>query len=141
MRIFFAGPLTDLKDPEKTKLFYKHLAQTASGCGFDYFWAFMNGTDPVLNPDVSPQDVYERDMNELQKSDLMITYVGEPSTGTGLEIEYAFNHHIPVYILYEKDKRISRMLRGCPAVKKELIFSGEDDALRQFKDLLLNLKK
>lgn len=139
MRIFFAGPLTDLKDPETTKAFYRRLADVAKSNGYDYFWAFLNGTDPVLNPDVLPADVYQADIKQLSLSDIMVAYMGEPSTGTGIEIEYAHRHHIPVYILYEKGRRISRMLRGCPAVKKEIIFTSPEDALRQFDTLLSRL--
>ncbi len=136
MRIFFAGPLTDLKNPVKTKAFYRRLAAVAQKNGFDYFWAFLKGTDPIKNPDVSPTEVYKIDTHQLTHSDLMVAYMGEPSTGTGIEIEYAHRQNIPVYILYEKGKRISRMLRGCPAVKKELIFTSEEDALKQFDTLL-----
>lgn len=139
MHIFFAGPLTDLKNPEITKAFYQKLSEVAIQNGCTYFWAFMNGTDPVKNPEVSAHDVYMRDIAELEKSDIMIAYVGEPSTGTGLEIEHAYTKDIPVSILYEKEKRISRMLLGCPAVKKKLAFDNESDALKQFTELLKSL--
>lgn len=136
MKIFFAGPLTDLKNPEATKAFYRTLADRAKSQGFDYFWAFLNGTDPVTNPGVTPHDVYKQDIAELEKSDILVAYVGEPSTGTGLEIEHAHHKGIPVYLLYEKGKNVSRMLRGCPAVKKELVFTDEKDALHAFDSLL-----
>ena len=139
MRIFFAGPLTELKHPKATKAFYVKLAHVAQKNGFSYFWAFMNGTDPVKNPEVSAHDVYRRDITELEKSDVMLAYMGEPSTGTGLEIEHAYTKDIPVYLLYEKGKRVSRMLRGCPAVKKELVFTDEADGLHQFEVLLKTL--
>ncbi len=139
MRIFFAGPLTDLKNSEATKAFYQKLSDVAVKNGCTYFWAFLNGTDPVHNPEVSAHDVYTRDIAELEKSDLMVAYVGEPSTGTGLEIEHARGKNIPVYLLYERGKNISRMLLGCPAVKKELIFESESDALQQFHRLLVSL--
>lgn len=141
MRIFFAGPLTDLKNPVKTKAFYRKLADIAKVNGFDYYWAFLKGTDPIKNPDVSPAEVYKIDTYHLKHSDLMVAYMGEPSTGTGIEIEFANAHHIPVYILYEKGKRVSRMLRGCPAVKKELVFMSEKDALAQFDAFLKTLRK
>ncbi|MBI4066499.1 nucleoside 2-deoxyribosyltransferase [Candidatus Gottesmanbacteria bacterium] len=136
MRIFFAGPLTNLTHPDKTKAFYRKLEEVAKKYGCDYFWAFRHGTDPVANPRVTPRDVYERDIAELEKSDVMVAYVGEPSTGTGLEIEHAHHKGIPVYLLYEQGKKVSRMLRGCPAVKKELVFTDEPDALSQFDTLL-----
>lgn len=140
MRIFFAGPLTDLKNPEATKAFYLKLAGVATKNGFSWFWAFLNGTDPIKNPDVTAHDVYMRDITELERSDIMVAYVGEPSTGTGLEIEHAYMKNIPVYLLYEKRKRISRMLRGCPAVKKELVYDHESDALTQLDTLLKSLQ-
>ncbi len=140
MRIFFAGPLTDLTNPKKTKEFYRRLADVAQKHGVDYYWAFLNGTDPIKNPDVAPAKVYQIDIHELEASDIMVAYMGEPSTGTGIEIEHAYTHNIPVYILYEKGKRVSRMLRGCPAIKQELVFENENDALRQFDALLSKLR-
>jgi nucleoside 2-deoxyribosyltransferase len=141
MRIFFAGPLTDLKNPEKTKDFYKRMAHCAQKMGFDYFWAFLSGTDPVKNPAVPSKDVYQRDIAELDKSDIMIAYMGEPTTGTGIEIEHAHNTGKPVVILYEKGKKISRMLRGCPAVVKEIIFTSEKNACDQLKAFVTNFTK
>jgi len=140
MHIFFAGALSNLSNPTKTKLFYKKMAHVVETLGHTYFWAFLNGTDPDENPDVSSKDVYNRDIAALDKSDIMIAYVGEPTTGTGLEVEHAHQTNKPVVLLYESDKRISRMLRGCPAVKKEISFSSEDDALEQLKTYLLTLK-
>ncbi|MCL4360543.1 nucleoside 2-deoxyribosyltransferase [Patescibacteria group bacterium] len=140
MRIFFAGPLTDLRNPDDTKAFYVKLANVARTAGFSYFWAFLNGTDPIKNPNVTPADVYKRDIQELTDSDIMVAYVGEPSTGTGIEIEYAYRHNIPVCLLYENSKKISRMLRGCPAIKHEIPFSDRNDGLRQFEAYLTSLK-
>ena len=139
MKIFFAGPLTNLADPEKTKTFYIRLAELVKKLGHTSFWAFLSGTDPVKNPDVEPDDVYRQDIDALDDSDLMIAYMGEPSTGTGIEIEHAYHTNKPVIILYEKGKKISRMLRGCPAVKKEIIFESEEDAMKQLKQHLSTL--
>ncbi len=141
MRIFFAGPLTDLKNPEKTKVFYTQLATVAEEAGFEYFWAFLNGTDPIKNPDVPPSDVYHRDIEELDNSDIMIAYIGEPTTGTGMEIEHAHQTNKPVVILYEQERNISRMLRGCPGIVKEIVFTSQEDACRQLKEFLLTLPK
>lgn len=140
MRIFFAGPLTDLKNPETTKQLYKDMAKITESLGFEYFWAFLNGTDPIENPDVPAHEVYQRDIAELDKSDMMIAYVGEASTGTGMEIEHAFYTNKPVIILYEQGKTISRMLRGCPAIKKEIVFSSTEDALMKLHAYLSTLK-
>ncbi|MFH0749379.1 MAG: nucleoside 2-deoxyribosyltransferase [Candidatus Gottesmanbacteria bacterium] len=140
MRIFFAGPLTDLKNPETTKSLYKDMASVAKTLGFDYFWAFLNGTDPIENPDVPSRDVYNRDIAELDASDIMIAYIGEATTGTGIEIEHAYYTGKPVIVLYEQGKKVSRMLLGCPAIKKEIVFSSKEDALAQLRAYLISLK-
>jgi len=141
MRIFFAGPLTNLEHPEETKQWYKNMADVATKNGFDSFWAFMSGTDPVKNPNVEPGYIYEKDLKELEKSNLMIAYIGEPSTGTGQEIEYAKEHNIPVYLIYEKDKPVSRMVKGNPAVYGVIEFADYEDSLRQLDTLLASIRE
>lgn len=139
MKIFFAGPLTDLPNPELTKTFYEKLSSVAQKLGYEAFWAYQHGTDPLKNPDVTPQEVNRRDIEELSKNDLLIAYVGLPSTGTGIEIEYAHAHNIPVVLMYEQGKKISRMLRGDPSVKKEIVFTSPDDALVQLETYLSSI--
>ena len=139
MKIFFAGPLTNLENSDKVKAFYIKLADIAKKLGHEPFWAFLSGTDPIKNPDVSAEEVYRRDIEQIAQSDLMIAYVGEKSIGTGEEIEYAKTNNIPVIIMYEKGDIISRMLKGNPAVKKEIAFETEDDALKQLEAYLPSL--
>jgi 2'-deoxynucleoside 5'-phosphate N-hydrolase len=136
MRIFFAGPLTVLENPELTKDFYIKLANVAKEAGHETFLAFLNGTDPVKNPEVSPTAVYQIDIKELENSDLMVAYVGESSTGTGIEVEHAKEIGVPVVLLFEEDKKVSRMLRGSPIIKKEIVFTTVEDCLTQFRDFL-----
>ncbi len=140
MRIFFAGPLTELTHPGQTKAFYKRLGDVAVECGFTYFWAFLSGTDPVKDPNVDPAYIYYKDLKELETSNLMIAYVGEPSHGTGQELEYAKEHNIPVYLLFEKSRDISRMILGNPAVKGIIAFTTYDDAITQLRGLLKQIK-
>lgn len=139
MRIFFAGPLTELTHATKTKAFYKQMARVAESNGYTQYWAFLHGTDPIKNPDVIPSTIYQTDLTELGKSDLMIAYIGTPSTGTGQEIEYAREHNIPVYLLFEKGKQISRMTMGSPNVKGTIEFTDEADALKQLDQLLKHI--
>lgn len=139
MRIFFAGSLTDLKNPEKTKAFYVRMADIAKEMGFEYFWAFLSGTDPIKDPEVLAADVYHQDIGALDRSDMMVAYVGEPSTGTGIEIEHAHQTNKPIVIMYEQGKHMSRMLLGCPGIVKQIVFSSEEDALNQLKTCLMSL--
>ncbi len=141
MRIFFGGPLTELKNKDATKHFYTHMADVAKKNNIECFWAFLNGTDPVKNPDVPSSHVYTTDLAQLQKSDVMISYIGEPTTGTGQEIEFARAQGIPVYLLYEKEKKISRMVKGSPNIKGSIIFTTHDEALQKLDELLEGLKQ
>jgi len=141
MRIFFSGPLTNLKNPEATKAFYEKLDSVSHTLGFDSFWAYKSGTDPIKNPEVTSQEVYARDIKALDESDIMISYMGEPSTGTGIEIEHANEMGKPVIILYEKGTQVSRMTRGCPAVKKEIVYETENDAVKQLEAHLQSITK
>jgi hypothetical protein len=136
MRIFFAGPLTNLPYPEETKSFYKDMQKVATANGFESFWAFLSGTDPVANPNVDPEFIYYKDLKELEASNLMIAYVGVPSAGTGQELEYAKEHDIPAYLVFEKNKPVSRMIVGNPTVKGTIEFTDYADALTQLDTLL-----
>jgi nucleoside 2-deoxyribosyltransferase len=140
MRIFFAGPLTGLSNPEKTKALYTHMGEVAAQNGFEYYWAFQNGTDPVKDPGVDPDYIYFKDLAELEKSNLMIAYFGEASPGTGQELEYAREHDIPTYLIFEKTAHVSRMILGNPTVKGTIEFTDEQDALTQLDQLLKSIK-
>jgi len=136
MKIFFSGPLTNLANPDATKAFYEKMDTVAKKLGYETFWAYKSGTDPIKNPEVSPREVYDRDIKALESSDIMISYMTEPSTGTGIEIEHAKEIEKPIVILYQKGIRVSRMLRGCPAIKKEIVYQDESDALRKLESFL-----
>lgn len=141
MKIFFGGPLTDLKDKAGTKKFYVRMAEVAKKNNAECFWAFLHGTDPLEDPDVPSSVVYSSDLEALGASDVMIVYLGEPTTGTGQEMEYAKEHGIPIYMMYEKGKYISRMAKGSPNVKGSIEFTSEEDALAKLDILLDGLKK
>jgi nucleoside 2-deoxyribosyltransferase len=141
MRIFFAGPLTNLSNAKEIKEWYQQMADVATKNGFESFWAFLSGTDPVKDPNVEPDYIYEKDLKELENSNFMIAYIGEPSTGTGQEIEYAREHNIPIYLIYEKNKPVSRMVIGNPAVDGVIEFTDYQDALTQLDTLLASIKE
>lgn len=59
--------------------------------------------------------IFERDLNWLKESDLMIAEVSGPSLGVGYEIAYAINVvKIPILALHHADvKRVSSIIAGC----------------------------
>ena len=72
MRIFFAGPLTDLRNPDQVKAFYRKLAEVPKKHDIEYFWAFLNGTDPIANPDVPAKEVYHVDKEQLENLHVLL---------------------------------------------------------------------
>jgi len=64
---------------------------------------------------ISDKQIYERDINWLKESDIMIAEVSGPSLGVGYEIAYALNViKIPVLaLLYTGVKKVSSIIAGC----------------------------
>jgi nucleoside 2-deoxyribosyltransferase len=73
--------------------------------------------DPDLEENESKmteQDIYDRDMGLLAKSDALIAEVTVPSTGVGYEICRALDRKIPVLCLHRPDAVVSAMVLGNP---------------------------
>lgn len=79
----------------------------------------------VLDPDLTkgewqkqyvPRELFKRETERLDKSDVMIADVTSPSWGTAFLIEYALNHGKPVLALYYKDASmpLPMMIEGHP---------------------------
>ena len=61
---------------------------------------------------LTPQEVYERDINWIKNCDVLIAEVSVPSHGVGYEIGFALNIGKPVLCLYQKEHRVSKMITG-----------------------------
>jgi nucleoside 2-deoxyribosyltransferase len=61
---------------------------------------------------LTPHDVYERDTNWIKNCDALIAEVGVPSHGVGYEIGFALNIGKPVLCIYQKDRKVSKMITG-----------------------------
>lgn len=133
--IYISGALTGVKNPLKLKAFYEAIGELCETMEFQVYVPHLK-TDPINNPDVSPRQVFETDKRQVSSSDLVIAYLGCPSFGVGMELAYAEIHHIPLILLYEKDKNISRFPRGIPTVISEIKFSSDEDALARLQKIL-----
>ncbi len=63
---------------------------------------------------LTPHDVYERDTNWIKNCDALIAEVSVPSHGVGYEIGFALNIGKPVLCIYQKDRKVSKMITGNP---------------------------
>jgi nucleoside 2-deoxyribosyltransferase len=138
-KVYISGALTEVNvnDPTSLKRFYESIAELCKTLGMKPYVPHLN-SDPVVHPHLDPKQVYEMDKREIAGSDIVIAYVGFPSLGVGQEIEIARENEVPVILLYEQSKRISRMARGNPAVIAQIAFADFEDGLRQLRSVLLS---
>ncbi|RLF25564.1 MAG: hypothetical protein DRM97_01405 [Thermoprotei archaeon] len=90
--------------------------------------------------ELSPEEVYLRDLNTIDKSDLVIAEVSTPSHGVGAEIMYAIVRKKPVIAVYRRDAKVSYMLLGAPMVI-EIEYEDLDELRDMLKKLLVYSKK
>lgn len=133
--IYISGALTGIEKPAEIKAFYEAIGLLCQEIGFQAYVPHLT-TDPTNNPDVSPRQVFETDKLQVSSSDLVIAYLGIPSFGVGMELAYAEINNIPLILLYERGKNISRFPRGTPTVISEIQFSSYEDALARLRTIL-----
>lgn len=129
-QIYVSGPLTNGDNIDALKAFYERIGELCRQKGMGTYIPH-NHTDPFLNPGTTPNEVYLWDMRQVAKADLVIAYVGLPSHGVGAEIERAYHVNVDVILLYEHNTKVSRLIRGCPAVVKQVVFSDFSEALEK----------
>lgn len=141
--VYISGALTGLSSTNSCmKEFYERIAITVDKvCGTGAAYVPHMNTDPIKHPDVTPEEVYQLDRQKVYASNLVIAYMGEPSFGVGAELQMANEKGIPILLLYEKGKGVSRLPRGMESVKGICEYSTEEEALqwveRELKKILL----
>lgn len=112
MKIYFACSISGGRNDEKA---YQYLVGVMVGMGIDVPTAHIAETG-VEEVDAleNPGDIYTRDVNWIQESDLLVAEVSTPSHGVGYEIGYALNLEKPVFCLYQKGVVVSKMITGNP---------------------------
>src|SRR5881397_3541081 len=133
---YISGALTALEDAPRTKLFYELLAEIAEAA---HLRAYLphRVTDPVAAAHLDPRSVYEIDRAHVTGAAVVIAYAGIPSFGVGIEVELAREHAVPVIIVAERDRPISRLLLGNPAVVEVVKFADLDGLRRALATALV----
>jgi len=126
---YISGALTALDDAPRTKLFYDVLAEIAEAAGLRAYLPHRVN-DPVAASHLDPRAVYEIDRAHVTGAAVVIAYAGIPSFGVGIEVEVAREHGVPVVIVAERDRPISRLLLGNPAVVEVVKFADLDGLRR-----------
>lgn len=119
---YVSGALTSLEDGARTRLFYELLAEVVEGAGLRAYLPHRV-TDPVTTAHLDPRAVYDIDRAHVTGSRVVVAYAGIPSFGVGIEVELAREHGIPVILVVERDRTVSRLLLGNPAVVEVVRFT------------------
>src|SRR5438876_3442915 len=132
---YISGALTALEDAPRTKLFYELLAEIAEAAGLRAYLPHRV-TDPVAAAHLDPRSVYEIDRAHVTNAAVLIAYAGIPSFGVGIEVELAREHSVPVIVVAERERPISRLLLGNPAVVEIVRFADLDGLRKQLQSAL-----
>jgi hypothetical protein len=119
---YVSGALTSLEDGARTRLFYELLAEVVEGAGLRAYLPHRV-TDPATTAHLDPRAVYDIDRAHVTGSRVVVAYAGIPSFGVGIEVELAREHGIPVILVVERDRTVSRLLLGNPAVVEVVRFT------------------
>ena len=141
-RIYIASPLTNLSDRDKRQLHSEvsHVkmaieAVTIADRSEGDTWPValsvpFESSAPWNKSDLSPEQVYERNLTEVVTSDALIVLADRAaSAGVGQEIEWAARIGIPILYLCSADA-VSRQIQGMPVPVTCVAYGGNADTLR-----------
>ena len=77
------------------------------------------GISPMGEVGLTDQEIYNRDMDWLSSSDVVVADVSTPSLGVGFEIASAIRQGKSVLCIYriQEERRLSAMISGCPDIQ------------------------
>lgn len=112
IKAYIAGSLTDLKgDYEKMMAFYRQIEEACKENNIIPYLPHGN-----LN-NATPEEIYQECYKNLKESDILIAYIGKPSTGTGMEIAWADRWGKTIVMVGEKEVFSRKYMQlGIPGV-------------------------
>lgn len=132
---FVSGALSATSGKVRLEVFYEKIGDVLEK---EDIHAFIPHRDanPRTTPGLTFDEIYKINMEKIKQVDILIAYVGEPSTGTGMEIQQATREGINVIVLCEQDKPLSKLVMGCPGVIDCIHFETFDEALEKLEKKL-----
>ncbi len=109
--VYISGALSAPADGARTRVFCDLLAEIVTACGLRPYLP-----QQAPDPEVDPRSGYEIERARVARSALVIAYAGAPAFDVGIEVEIARERGIPVILVAERDRVVSRILLGSPAV-------------------------
>ncbi len=139
---YVCGPLTELSTElaREVKIFYERIGGVCKKITGVRAFIPHEHFDPLKHPNFTPQQVDEAERDQVcNKTSVLIVVPIAPSWGGGIEVEMANQSNIPVIIICEKGRKISRLLKGNPAVKTIVEYHTQDEAILKLKEVLSTL--
>ncbi len=118
MKIYFAGSICGGRDDKELYLrLIQHLAKY--GQVLTEHVGDQNLSD-LGEEGLSDDWIYNRDLSQVQESDVLVAEVSTPSLGVGYEIGKAEDMNKRILCLYrpQNGKRLSAMIAGSPDITK-----------------------
>jgi len=110
MEIYFGCSITGGRDQERE---YQQIVKYLIEAGHQVPTAHLSRPDVMeLEQVVDPVQVYNRDIQWIDKCQVMVAEVSTPSHGVGYEISYALSNQKPVLCLHKTGIRVSKMITG-----------------------------
>ena len=110
MNIYFACSITGGRDFEPI---YHAITAALVADGHEVPTAHLaDSSVKVLEGQVAPREVYERDTAWIRACGALVAEVSTPSHGVGYEVAYALSLGKPVLCVYREGQPISKMLTG-----------------------------
>lgn len=92
-----------------------------------YFDEVIGSYPTFWDSDESHEDYYDRIRKTIVTADLFIGEVSQPSHGVGMEIQMSCDNDIPLVVLAEEGRHVSKMILGLPNLRKIIFYRGLDD--------------
>jgi nucleoside 2-deoxyribosyltransferase len=110
MNIYFACSITGGRDFEPI---YQLITSALLADGHEVPTAHLaDASVKMLEGQVDPGEVYERDTAWIRGCDVLVAEVSTPSHGVGYEVAYALSLGKPVLCVYRQGMPVSKMLSG-----------------------------
>ncbi len=112
MNIYFACSITGGRELEAV---YQQIVAALTADGHEIPTSHLAETEVVENErKLTPQYVYERDVDWIKNCDILVAEVSVPSHGVGYEIGLALNIGKPVLCIFQEGRKVSKMISGNP---------------------------
>ena len=79
---------------------------------------------------------YNKAMNLLKETKLIIAEMSNVSTGQGMELQEAANLNIPILVIAKKGSKISGLVKGCKNVKNILYYNKIEDIFNNINEFI-----